>query len=144
MGGQINGKVKVLKGEGKVEDVKDSADEDPEAEVGIGCPLCGAVFDLRTGKRGPVGMNATCVSLERTKNGRKKQIRAFLGFPSFVRLFCRCFFHIKRLSEDADNGASSCPYYCVPTYLHRFGGHSHDRSQVRCACLKMRNQKKRK
>jgi len=46
---QINGKVKLLKGEGKVEDVK-AGMEDPDAEVGIACPLCGAVFDLRTGE----------------------------------------------------------------------------------------------
>lgn len=49
-GGQINGKVKLLPGEGKVEDVRAGAEEDPEAEVGIACPLCGAVFDLRTGE----------------------------------------------------------------------------------------------
>ncbi len=48
---QINGKVKLLKGEGKVEDVKAGVEEDPDAEVGIACPLCGAVFDLRTGER---------------------------------------------------------------------------------------------
>ncbi|CAM9650343.1 unnamed protein product [Scytosiphon promiscuus] len=45
----INGKVKLLTGEGKVEDVKDGAEQDPDAEVGIGCPLCGAAFNLRTG-----------------------------------------------------------------------------------------------
>lgn len=47
--GQINGKVKVLKGDGKAEDVKAGVEQDPEADVAISCPLCGAMFDLRTG-----------------------------------------------------------------------------------------------
>ena len=47
---QINGRVKILLGEGKAEDVKEGMEEDPEADVGIGCPLCGAMFDMRTGK----------------------------------------------------------------------------------------------
>lgn len=46
---QINGRVKVLLGDGKAEDVKEGAEEDAEADVGIGCPLCGAMFDMRTG-----------------------------------------------------------------------------------------------
>lgn len=50
-GGQINGKVKLLLGDGKAEDVKVGVEEDPEAEVAIGCPLCGAMFDLRTGEK---------------------------------------------------------------------------------------------
>ncbi|CAM9798191.1 unnamed protein product [Pylaiella littoralis] len=45
----INGKVKLLKDGGKAEDVKEGVEQDPEAEVAIGCPLCGAMFDLRTG-----------------------------------------------------------------------------------------------
>lgn len=49
-GGQINGKVKILLGEGKAEDVKAGVEEDPEADVAIACPLCGAMFDLRTGE----------------------------------------------------------------------------------------------
>lgn len=49
--GQINGKVKILLGEGKAEDVKAGVEEDPEAEVAIACPLCGAMFDMRTGER---------------------------------------------------------------------------------------------
>lgn len=48
---QINGKVKLLKDEGKAEDVKEGVEQDPEAEVAIGCPLCGAMFDLRTGEK---------------------------------------------------------------------------------------------
>lgn len=48
--GQINGRVKVLLGEGKAEDVKEGVEDDPEADVGIGCPLCGAIFDMRTGE----------------------------------------------------------------------------------------------
>ena len=47
---QINGRVKVLLGEGKAEDVKEGVEEDPEVDVGIGCPLCGAMFDMRTGE----------------------------------------------------------------------------------------------
>lgn len=46
---QINGKVKILKEEGKAEDVKAGVEQDPDAEVAIACPLCGAMFDLRTG-----------------------------------------------------------------------------------------------
>lgn len=47
---QINGKVKVLLGEGKAEDVKAGVEEDPDADVAIACPLCGAMFDMRTGE----------------------------------------------------------------------------------------------
>eukprot|EP00903_Cladosiphon_okamuranus_P017271 g15915.t1 len=46
----INGKVKVLLGGGKAEDVKAGVEQDPEADVAIACPLCGAMFDMRTGK----------------------------------------------------------------------------------------------
>lgn len=48
--GQINGKVKILKGDGKAEDVKAGVEQDPDADVAISCPLCGAMFDLRTGE----------------------------------------------------------------------------------------------
>lgn len=47
---QVNGKVKVLIGEGKAEDVKAGVEEDPEADVAISCPLCGAMFDMTTGE----------------------------------------------------------------------------------------------
>lgn len=47
---QINGRVKVLLGDGKAEEVTEGSEEDPEADVGIGCPLCGAMFDMRTGE----------------------------------------------------------------------------------------------
>ena len=40
----------MLLGEGKAEDVKEGVEDDPEADVGIGCPLCGAIFDMRTGE----------------------------------------------------------------------------------------------
>ncbi|CAM9824137.1 unnamed protein product [Laminaria digitata] len=61
----INGRVKVLLGDGKAEDVKEGAEEDPEADVGIGCPLCGAMFDMRTGAiagEQPKGLAQTFVS----------------------------------------------------------------------------------
>eukprot|EP00752_Nemacystus_decipiens_P008478 g7575.t1 len=61
----INGKVKVLLGEGKAEDVKPGVEEDPDADVAIACPLCGAMFDLRTGKvagEQPKGLAQTFVS----------------------------------------------------------------------------------
>eukprot|EP00904_Undaria_pinnatifida_P002739 jgi/Undpi1/12466/HiC_scaffold_5.g02137.m1 len=61
----INGRVKVLLGEGKAEDVKEGVEDDPEADVGIGCPLCGAIFDMRTGAiagEQPKGLAQTFVS----------------------------------------------------------------------------------
>ncbi|CAN0247699.1 unnamed protein product [Ascophyllum nodosum] len=45
----INGKVKVLVGNGKVEDIKEGEMQDPEASVAAVCPLCGAIFDMTTG-----------------------------------------------------------------------------------------------
>ncbi|CAM9473059.1 unnamed protein product, partial [Ectocarpus sp. 12 AP-2014] len=45
----INGKVKLLTGGGNAEDVKSGMEQDPEAEIAIACPLCGAMFNLRTG-----------------------------------------------------------------------------------------------
>ncbi|CAB1119179.1 unnamed protein product [Ectocarpus sp. CCAP 1310/34] len=46
----INGKVKLLTGGGKAEDLKPGVEQDPEAEIAIACPLCGAMFNLRTGE----------------------------------------------------------------------------------------------
>lgn len=46
---QINGKVKILGEGGQAEDIKEGEQQDPEAKVGIACPLCGALFDMRTG-----------------------------------------------------------------------------------------------
>lgn len=57
--GQINGKVKLLTGGGKAEDVKPGVEQDPEAEIAIACPLCGAMFNLRTGDP-LVGDGAIC------------------------------------------------------------------------------------
>lgn len=41
--------MKLLTGGGKAEDVKPGVEQDPEAEIAIACPLCGAMFNLRTG-----------------------------------------------------------------------------------------------
>lgn len=45
----INGKLKTLDSDNKAQDVVAGVEEDPDAEVAIGCPLCGAVFNMGTG-----------------------------------------------------------------------------------------------
>ncbi|CAM9578032.1 unnamed protein product [Sphacelaria rigidula] len=45
----INGKVKTLDESGKAQDIVPGVEEDPDSEVAISCPLCGAVFNMGTG-----------------------------------------------------------------------------------------------